>query len=72
MGFSGIPLEFVTMTVAPMIIGLAVDDTIHLVFHLKKDMLICPDYHSSVKNTFKAVGSAITETTIILCMILIA
>jgi len=68
MGFSGIPLEFVTMTVAPMIIGLAVDDTIHLVFHLKKDMLSFPDYHSSVNNTFKTVGSAITETTIILCM----
>ena len=68
MGFAGIPLEFVTMTVAPMIIGLAVDDTIHLVFHLKNDMLITPDYKSCVRSSFKTVGSAITETTIILCM----
>ena len=68
MGFTGMPLEFVTMTVAPMIMGLAVDDTIHLIFHLKNDISEFGDLDSSIRDTFRTVGSAITETTIILCI----
>jgi predicted RND superfamily exporter protein len=68
MGFARIPLEFVTMTVAPMIMGLAVDDTIHLVFHLKHDMIKSGDFGESLNLTFRNVGSAITETTLILCL----
>lgn len=68
MGFTGMPLEFVTMTVAPMIMGLAVDDTIHLIFHLKNDIGKFGDLDTSIRNTFSTVGSAITETTIILCI----
>ncbi|MDC7124410.1 MAG: MMPL family transporter [Spirochaetales bacterium] len=68
MGFLHIPLEFVTMTVAPMIIGLAVDDTIHLLFHLKNEITSKSEYNEAVKTTFQSVGSAITETTIILCV----
>ena len=68
MGFARIPLEFVTMTVAPMIMGLAVDDTIHLVFHLKRDLNESGDFGVSQRHTFVNVGSAITETTLILCL----
>lgn len=68
MGFARIPLEFVTMTIAPMIMGLAVDDTIHLVFHLKRDLKKSGDYGASLQHTFVNVGSAITETTVILCL----
>ncbi len=68
MGYSGIPLEFVTMTVAPMIMGLAVDDTIHLISHIKKDLLKTGDCDVSIKCTFSTVGTAITETTVILCL----
>lgn len=68
MGFLKIPLEFVTMTVAPMIMGLAVDDTIHLLSHLKDDLKQSDDFTASVTRTFSTVGSAITETTIILCL----
>lgn len=68
MGFARIPLEFVTMTVAPMIMGLAVDDTIHLVYHLKRDLKNSGDYAASIRHTFVNVGTAITETTAILCL----
>ncbi len=68
MGFARIPLEFVTMTVAPMIMGLAVDDTIHLVYHLKRDLKKSGDYAASIRHTFVNVGTAITETTAILCL----
>jgi len=68
MGFVKIPLEFVTMTVAPMIMGLAVDDTIHFISHIKKDLLQTEDYWKSIKCSFSTVGTAITETTVILCL----
>ncbi|MBI9106444.1 MAG: MMPL family transporter [Spirochaetales bacterium] len=68
MGFAGIPLEFVTMTVAPMIIGLAVDDTVHIVFRLKKETADSADYSNAVEKTFRTVGEAITETTLIFCL----
>lgn len=68
MGFAKIPLEFVTMTVAPMIMGLAVDDTIHFISHMKKNLMQTKDYNKSVSRTFSTVGTAITETTVILCL----
>lgn len=68
MGYAGIPLEFVTMTVAPMIMGFAVDDTIHLISHIKKDLLKTGDCELSIRCTFATVGTAITETTVILCL----
>ncbi len=68
MGFAGIPLEFVTMTVAPMIMGLAVDNTIHLVYHIKRSLQKNWSYVDSIRYTFMNVGTPITETTVILCL----
>jgi predicted RND superfamily exporter protein len=68
MGFAKIPLEFVTMTVAPIIMGLAVDDTIHFISHIKKDLLQTKDYRKSINSSFLTVGTAITETTVILSL----
>ena len=67
LGFAGIPLEFVTMTVAPIILGLAVDDTIHFISFLKEDMADTGIFEVSLVRAFNSVGTAITETTLILC-----
>jgi predicted RND superfamily exporter protein len=68
LGFAGIPLEFVTMTVAPIILGLAVDDTIHFMSFLKEDMADTGIFEVSLVRAFNSVGTAITETTFILCV----
>jgi len=68
MGYAGIPMEFVTMTIAPMIMGLAVDDTIHFISHIRKDMKITGNPRMSIAFAFRNVGTAITETTVILCL----
>jgi predicted RND superfamily exporter protein len=68
MGFAGIPMEFVTMTVAPMIMGLAVDDTIHFISHIRKDLMLTEDTGTSIRFAFRTVGTAISETTVILCL----
>ncbi len=68
LGLAGIPLEFVTMTVAPIILGLAVDDTIHFMSYLKEDMTYTHRFEVSLQRSFNSVGTAITETTLILCV----
>lgn len=68
MGYAGIPMEFVTMTVAPMIMGLAVDDTIHFISHIRKDLILTGDTGTSIRFAFRTVGTAISETTVILCL----
>ena len=66
LGFFHIQLEFVTMTIAPMLLGLAVDDTIHLVTHIKTVFLKTGSYESAFSQTFRAVGKSVIQTTIIL------
>ena len=68
MGYMNAPLEFVTMTIAPMVIGLAVDDTIHFINHAKLEFYRTRNYNRSLENTFVTVGSALTKTTIIICV----
>ena len=65
-GLAGIPLEFVTMTVAPLILGLAVDDTIHFISSIKSNIGKSGNFQIGLENTYKEVGVAITKTTIIL------
>ncbi len=65
-GYGKIPLEFVTMTVAPLVLGLAVDDTIHFISSLKTNISNSKDYNNGIDNSYKEVGVAITKTTIIL------
>ncbi len=65
-GYARIPLEFVTLTVAPLILGLAVDDTIHFISSLKMNITKSGDYEKGITSAYKEVGIAITKTTIIL------
>ena len=65
-GFAKIPLEFVTMTVAPLILGLAVDDTIHFISSLKTNILMLNNYGEGIEHSYREVGIAITKTTLIL------
>ncbi|MBN2659205.1 MAG: MMPL family transporter [Spirochaetales bacterium] len=67
MGFMGVSLEFVTMTIAPMVMGLAVDDTIHFINHVKQDFNKTGDYMKSIRNSFIKVGKALILANVILC-----
>ncbi len=65
-GYTGIPLEFVTMTVAPLILGLSVDDTIHFITSLKRNITKFNNYEKGIEASYNEVGIAISKTTIIL------
>ena len=67
MGYLGQPLDILTVTVMPMVLGLAVDDTIHLTNHIKKDFLRTGSYMEAVKNSFGKIAKTMFMTSAILC-----
>jgi len=65
-GYANIPLEFVTLTVAPLILGLAVDDTIHFISSLKRNIAKSGNSEKGIAGAYNEVGVAISKTTLIL------
>lgn len=65
MGWVGIPLDMMTATIIPMMLGMAVDDTIHFINHSKLEFDRCGKYPLSINRTFRVVGVAIVTTSII-------
>ena len=65
MGWVGVPLDMMTATIIPMMLGMAVDDTIHFINHSKLEYDRCGKYPLSINRTFRVVGVAIVTTSII-------
>lgn len=65
MGWAGIPLDMMTATLIPMMLGMAVDDTIHFINHSKLEYDRQPNYSEAIRRTFRVVGVAIVTTSII-------
>ena len=66
MGFLGIPLDMDTLLIAPVIIGLAVDDTIHFLTHYRLEMDKTGDIKQAAVNAIRESGQAICFTSLIL------
>lgn len=66
MGYTGIPLDMITMTIVPMLLGISVDDSIHFVNHMKLEVTQTGSYNKGILHTFKTVGKALFMTTFIL------
>jgi predicted RND superfamily exporter protein len=66
MGWLGIPLDTDTLLIAPVIIGIAVDDTIHFITHYRMALAKTHDMKESLVSAIKEVGQAVTFTTMIL------
>ena len=65
MGWAGIPLDMMTATLIPMMLGMAVDDTIHFFNHSKLEFDRSQNYSDAIRRTFRVVGVAIVTTSII-------
>jgi len=65
MGWAGIPLDMMTATLLPMMLGMAVDDTIHFINHSKLEFDRTRNYQTAIRRTFRVVGVAIVITSII-------
>ncbi|MEP1445011.1 MAG: MMPL family transporter [Paraglaciecola sp.] len=65
MGYANIPLDLMTITIAAIAMGIAVDDTIHFVHHyLNGDA----SPTKAVKQAYFSVGYAMLFTTMIICV----
>ena len=66
MGWLGYPLDMMTASLLPMILGIAVDDTIHFINHCHVAYDRCGDYGKAIRMTFRTEGLAIVMSTFII------
>ena len=67
MGYFGWNLDMVTAMILPMILGIAVDDTIHFTNHIKYHFELTGNYRSAIENSYREIGKTMIMTTVILC-----
>lgn len=64
MGWLDIPLDMMTITIAAITIGIAVDDTIHYIHRFKSEFELNPDYEQNIIRCHESIGRAIYYTSI--------
>jgi predicted RND superfamily exporter protein len=68
MKLTGIPLDYSTIMVGGIAIGLAVDDTVHFMHNFRRYHDQCGDAREAVRRTLTTSGRAMLFTTVILGM----
>ena len=63
-GLLGIPLDMMTITIAAITIGIAVDNSIHYIFRFKEEFKKINDYNKTLDRCHSTVGIAILNTSI--------
>ena len=63
-GLLGIPLDMMTITIAAITIGIAVDNSIHYIYRFKEEFSSIKDYNETLKKCHSTVGVAILNTSI--------
>jgi len=66
LGLLGLPLDITTMMIAPIIIGIAVDDTVHFITHYRGEIVLHGDIRRALEATISHSGQAVVFTTMIL------
>ena len=65
MGWFGIPLDIMTITIAAISIGIGVDDAIHYVHRFREELARDGDYQSAIRRSHLSIGRAIYFTSVI-------
>ena len=63
-GMAKIPLDMMTITIAAITIGIAVDNSIHYIYRFKEELNNFKDYNKTIKYCHSTVGIAILNTSI--------
>jgi len=64
MGILGLPLDMMTITIAAITVGIAVDNSIHYIYRFKEEFHIYKDYEKTIKTCHSTIGNAILFTGI--------
>ena len=68
MGWHGLHLDYFRLLLATVAIGIAVDDTVHLVTRIRAEFLRCGDYARALHNSLSSVGHALIITSVVLVL----
>ncbi len=63
-GMLGIPLDMMTITIAAITIGIAVDNSIHYIYRFKEEFKKIQNYNLTIDRCHNTVGIAILNTSI--------
>ena len=63
-GLLGIPLDMMTITIAAITIGIAVDNSIHYIYRFKEEFKKINNYNKTLDRCHSTVGVAILNTSI--------
>ena len=66
MGWTGVPLDYVRLLIAPVAIGIAVDDTIHHVTRFRHEFSRTGNYREALLLSMADVGRALFITSVVL------
>ena len=66
MGWMHIPLDIMTITIAAISIGIAVDNTIHYIHRFKIELKATNNYEKAMKNSHANIGKAMFYTALII------
>ena len=64
MGLAGIPLDIMTVTIAAIVVGIGVDDTIHYVHRFRREFRVDRDYLATMHRCHGSIGKAMYYTSI--------
>jgi predicted RND superfamily exporter protein len=64
MSAMGVPLDIMTITIAAIVIGIGVDDTIHYAHRFADEFAVDRDYAAAIRRSHASVGRAMYYTTV--------
>jgi uncharacterized protein len=64
MGWIGLPLDLMTITIAAITVGIAVDDSIHYIHRFSEELPQDQDYVAAMKRSHGSIGRAMYYTSI--------
>ena len=66
MGWLDVPLDMLTLMLGSIVLGLAVDDTIHFMHSFRREIESTGDALTAVTNTLRGTGQALLFTSCVL------
>jgi predicted RND superfamily exporter protein len=68
LGLTGIPLNLGTSLIAPMVLGISIDDTIHYMSHFRDHAKRLADEKQATVHVLRSTGRPMTYTALSLCL----
>lgn len=68
MGWAGVHLDYMRLLLGTIAIGIAVDDTVHMLTRCRQEFVKTGNYEAAIRNSLSTVGRALIFTTAILTL----